>query len=225
MQEQLVTVLDSLREFWDQGVRVFPGAALGGVLLVLGWVLARMLRKLVVRVLKLLRADVAAEKSGLEDILLRGGVPYTTVTLLGSIVYWVAMFAVTLAVLHAVGLRAVDELFNRIILFLPNVVVAVLVLMFGTMFARFVRGITVTYLSNIGIDGAEFVGHIAQWALIVFVVSVALEQLSIGGQVLVSAFQIAFGALCLALALAFGLGGRAWAEHLLERFWKKGRSS
>jgi hypothetical protein len=72
-----------------------------------------------------------------------------------------------------------------------------------------------------GISGSQVMSTIAQWAILLFVVSMALEQVSIGGQVLVSAFQIAFGALCLALALAFGLGGKEWAAHILERMWKK----
>ena len=62
--------------------------------------------------------------------------------------------------------------------------------------------------------------HVAQWAVLLFVVSLALEQLSLGGQVLVSAFEIAFGAVCLALAIAVGLGGRHWAARILERYWK-----
>lgn len=220
MTEQFAATIDALREFWDEFARLLPRALLGFLLLTAGWLAARILRKGLLKGLKLLRADVAAERSGVEDFLLRGGVRYTAVTIIAELFYWTLMFAVTLAVLHAVGLRAADDLFNRIILFLPNVVVATLVLIFGAMFSRFVRGVTVAYLSNVGIAGAELLGHIAQWALLVFVISVALEQLSIGGQVLVSAFQIAFGALCLALALAFGLGGRAWAERLLERFRK-----
>ena len=56
---------------------------------------------------------------------------------------------------------------------------------------------------------------------LLFVIAVILEQLSIGGQILVSAFQIAFGALCLALALAFGLGGREWAGRLLDSLFKR----
>jgi hypothetical protein len=101
------------------------------------------------------------------------------------------------------------------------VLVAVLVLIFGTMFAKFFKGISVAYLSNIGIGGAEIISSIGQYAVLVFVISVALEQLSIGGAILVSAFQISFGALCLALALAFGLGGREWAAHILEKLWKR----
>jgi len=101
------------------------------------------------------------------------------------------------------------------------VVVAVLVLMFGAFFARIVRSISFTYLSNIGISGADTIGHIAQWAILLFALSIALDQLSIGGQLLLSAFQIGFGAICLAFAIAFGLGGKEWAGQMISRLMKK----
>jgi hypothetical protein len=136
-------------------------------------------------------------------------------------VYWLIMFTVILAALNSLGLQNASALFNKIILYVPNVIVAILVLMFGALFAKIVRAVTFTYLSNIGISGADVIGHIAQWAILLFVVSIALEQLSLGGQILVSAFQIGFGAICLALAIAFGLGGKDLAAHLLGKIWKQ----
>lgn len=163
---------------------------------------------------------MVAEKAGIEDFLVRGGVRFTAVTLLANLVYWLLLFTVTLAALNILGLDAAADLMNRVILYLPNVVIAVLVLLFGSLMGKFVRGASFAYLSNVGIVGATFLSHVAQWAIMIFVASVALEQLQIGGQILVSAFQIAFGAFCLAMALAFGLGGRRWAAHILDRMWK-----
>ncbi len=221
MPEQLRAFLDSLETFW-RNLSVFLPQMVGSfVLLILGWLVAKLLRKLALKFLKFVRLDVAAEKSGVDDFLVKGGVPYTTTTIVANLIYWFILFTVMLALLNSLGLQSAADLFNRIILYIPNVIVAVLVLMFGALFARFIKGVTFTYLSNIGITGAEVMSTIAQWAILVFVFSVALEQLDIGGQILVSAFQIAFGALCLALALAFGLGGKEWAAHILEKLWKK----
>jgi hypothetical protein len=221
MPEPFSAALESLKLFWYQLGEVLPKLAAGLLLLIVGWLVAKMIRKSLIRLLKFVRLDVAAEKAGVEDFLLKGNVQYTTVSILANLVYWFILFAVMLAVMNSFGMAAAAELFNKIILFIPNVVIAVLVLIFGALFAKFVRGVSFTYLSNIGVTGAEFVSNLAQWALMVFVAFIALEQLSIGGQILVSAFQIAFGALCLALALAFGLGGREWAAHVLEKLWKK----
>ena len=221
MWDQFATTLDSMKSFWWEVSAALPALLAATVLLLIGWVVARLLRRGVVRLLRLLRIDLLAEKTGIEDFLLQGGVRYTAITLLANLVYWMIMFTVILAALNSLGLQNASALFNKIILYMPNVIVAMLVLMFGAFIAKIVRAITFTYLSNIGISGADVIGHIAQWAILLFVVSIALEQLSLGGQILVSAFQIGFGAVCLALAIAFGLGGRDLAAHLLSKIWKQ----
>ena len=212
---------ESLKKFWLTFSEFLPQLVAALVLLILGWLLATLLRRGAVRVLKLLKVDVLAENSGIEDFLLKGGVRFTMVTLLANLVYWFVLFTVILAVLNTIGLQVAADLFNRIILYIPNVVVAIVVLLFGALFAKFVQGMAFAYLNNVGMAGARFMSLIAQYAILVFVVSLALEQLNIGGEILVSAFQIAFGAVCLALALAFGLGGREWAAKVLEGTFKK----
>jgi hypothetical protein len=218
---QINVVLESLKTFWTGFGDFLPQLTAALLLLIVGWLIAKLIRKAFVRVLRLLRVDVAAEKSGIENFLLRGGVQFTTVTILGSLVYWLTLFMVLFAALNILGLQAAADVFNKILLYIPNVIVAIVVLIFGTMFAKFIQGISLTYLSNVGFEGAQLVSYLAQYAIVIFVVSIALEQLALGGQVPVSAFQIAFGGLCLALALAFGLGGREWAARILEKMWKK----
>jgi hypothetical protein len=219
--EEVQLFFDSLRQFWFQIAAYLPKALAAAMFLLAGWLIAKLLRRAVVRFFKLIRLDSLAEKSGIEGFLIQGGVKYTMVTILANLIYWFIMLTVTLAVLNSLGLEAAAQLFNKFVLYIPNVVVALLLLVFGSLFARFVRGVSSAYLNNIGLEGAELLSGVAQWAILLFAVSAGLEQLAIGGQVLVSAFQISFGALCLALALAFGLGGKEWAAHILERMWKK----
>lgn len=178
------------------------------LVLVAGWLVAKFLKRLTARGLRLLRIDVAAEKSGVDDFLIQGGVRYNIITILSTLVYWFVMFAVVLASLNVMGVASASILFNEILLFIPNVIVAISVIIFGSLFARLIQGIVYSYLNNVGIEGAGILGGIAYYAILIFVVSLALAQVAIGGKLLVSAFEIAFGALCLALALAFGLGGK-----------------
>jgi len=215
--DDLTLFFESLRAEWAHLANYLPRIAVAILMLLVGWGVAKFLRRLTIRLLRLLRVDHLAERSGVEDFLVQGGVRLTAVTILANLLYWLIMLTVILAVLIVLGLPAAAELFNRIILYIPNVIVAVLVLMFGSLFARLIKGAVYAYLNNVGTEGSAAVSSAAYWAVLVFVLSVALEQLSIGGQILISAFQIAFGALCLALALAFGLGGREWASKILER--------
>jgi hypothetical protein len=221
MRDELIRLIEVLRGFWDQLAAFLPRLALALVLLLVGWALARFVRRLAVRGLRLVKADVAAEKAGLEDFLVQGGVRFTTVTLVGSFVYWAVNLAVILAALTVLGIETAGQTIARLVLHVPNVATAVVILILGTLLGQFFGALTFAYLANLGVGGARAMSAIARWAVVVFVIAVSLEQLSIGGQVLVSAFQIAFGALCLALALAFGLGGREWAARVLDGLFRK----
>jgi hypothetical protein len=221
MAEEVTRLIAVLHDFWRQVAGFLPRLLLALILLVLGFAFARLLRRLVTRGLRLLKADVAAEKAGIEDFLVQGGVRFTTVTLAGSLVYWAINLTVILAALTVLGIATAGQTISRLVLHVPAVITAVVVLILGTLLGQFVGALTQAYLANLGVAGARALGLVARWAVVVFVIAVSLEQLSIGGQVLVSAFQIAFGALCLALALAFGLGGRQWAARILDSLFRK----
>jgi len=187
------------------------------VLLLIGWLLARAVQKGVVRLLRLLRLESAAENTGVDDFLVRGGVRFTVVTLIGQLFYWTLLLLFTIAIFNVLGLTTGLALMERVAAYVPNLVAALAVLVFGAMAARFIRGFVEAYLGNVGMKEGTSIGVLVQIALMAFVTVLALEQLGIAVNLLASAFLLAFGGLCLALALAFGLGGKGWAEAILER--------
>lgn len=215
------TLLGSLRHSWHQMSSALPDLGLAVLLLIVGWLFAKLMRRLAIRALRAARVDELAERSGLDDFLVQGGVELTTVTLLAGTVYWLILAAVFIALLDALGLRAADVLLARLGNFVPNLVVAIGILVFGSLLSRVIGGLVFSYLSNIGSAAAEPIGALARYAVLVFVLFMAAEQLAIRTEVLVSAFQIAFAAFCLAAALAFGLGGRDWAEKVISRYTRK----
>ena len=215
------TLLGSLRQSFAAVIGVLPDLGLAVLLLIAGWLFARLMRKVASRALRAAHIDELAERSGLDDFLVQGGVESTTVTLLAGTLYWLILGAVFITLLDALGLRTADLLLDRLAIFVPNLVVAIGILVFGSLLSRVVGGLVFSYLSNIGSAAAEVIGALARYALLVFVIFMAAEQLAIRTEVLVSAFQIAFAALCLAAALAFGLGGRDWAEKVISRYTRK----
>lgn len=223
MSNQINTMVETLNNFWQQLIQFLPQLTVGILVMLIGWGLASVLRKGIIKLLRLTRLDVFAEKAGLDDFLLKGGTQYSTINIVANLFYWFMIFGLTLTVLHSFGLDIAKELFNKFLLFIPSVIAAILVLIFGTLLAKLIRGTTFTYLTNARIDGAEFISTIIYWALIFLVVSIVLQLLSLGGQILVSAFEIAFGGLCLALAIAFGLAGKEWATQILEKLWRNSR--
>ena len=215
------TLLSSLRQTASGIVAVLPDLAMALLLLIAGWLVAKLVRRLAVRALRALRVDELAERAGFDDFLVQGGVEVTTVTLIASTVYWLILAGVFVALLEALGLPTAGLLLARLSAFVPNLVLAIGILVFGSLLSRVVGGLIFSYLSNIGSAAAEPIGALARYALLVFVLFMAAEQLAIQTTVLVSAFQIAFAAVCLAAALAFGLGGRDWAAHVISRYTRK----
>ncbi|MBW7932977.1 MAG: hypothetical protein H3C62_05055 [Gemmatimonadaceae bacterium] len=217
MPEQLSLILDSLRNAFLLVGALLPRLLLAGALMLLGWLLARGVQRLIVRLLRLAQVETLSERTGIDDFLVRGGVRYTIVTLTGQLAYWLLLLTFTLAAFNVVGLSLGPALVDRLADYVPSVVAALAVFVFGSMAARFFRGIVTAYLGNVGLRGAGNVGVLMQGALLAFVALQALEVLGIDTNLLKSIFQMAFGALCLGLAIAFGLGGRAWAEAVLTK--------
>jgi hypothetical protein len=215
------TLLQSLRQSLLRFVDALPDLLLALVLLIAGWLVAKLVRRLLIRLLRAGRVDEFAERSGLDDVLVRGGVEHTTVTIIAGTAYWLILAAVFIVLLDALGLRTAEVLLERLAIFIPNLVVAVGILVFGSLLARVVGGVVLGYLSNVGTAAAGPIAALARYALLVFTLFMAAEQLAIETEVLVSAFQIAFAALCLAAALAFGLGGREWAAGVIARYTRK----
>lgn len=221
MLDTIQRSLEPLAAAWSELSRAFPAIALALLLFFIGWIFARALRKLLIRFLRFARVDMAAERAGIEDFLVRGGVRFTVVTIVADLVYWLVMFAITVAALTIVGVHVAAAMFDRLLDYIPHLVIALFVMIFGAQFARVIRAATVAYLSNLGFAGATLMGRIAEALLLVFVVSIALDELAIGGALVVTAFQIGFGAFCLALAIAFGLAGKERAEHFMKRHWEE----
>jgi len=218
MNMQIDLFLTSLQAFWGQIALFLPKLLAALVLLLGGWMLARLLRAAVRRGLEALGFARMAERSGLEALLRQGGVELSLAGIIAGVVFWLVLLVVAVSAANSLGLDAVAGLVNRVALFLPNVVVAILVLVFGTLFARFLNRLLFTWLNGIKAPAALVLSTGTEYAVQVFALFIALEQLEIGTRLLTVAFAIAFGGLVFALALAFGLGGRDWAADRI-RAW------
>src|SRR5512134_1017393 len=133
MRDDFALILTSLRDSWYQIAAFLPRVLVALVLLIIGWLLARGLRWLGVRLLRLLRVDVAAERTGVDDFLLRGGVRFTVVTLTGQFIYWVVLLIFVIAMFSVLGLTIGPELVARVAGYVPSVVAALAILVFGSL--------------------------------------------------------------------------------------------
>lgn len=222
MWEKISSVLlESYETFFNKLADFLPSLIGALLILILGWIIAKLIKTASIKLLKLIKLDVVTEKAKIDQFLKDGGSNKSAIDIIGGIIYWLIMLIVILSGLDALGLGVASELFNQIILYIPNVIVAVLALIFGVFLAGFISQVVSTYLANVGVSNPNAIGAIAKYAIILFVISLSLTQLSIGEELVTNAFLLLFGAVCLALGLAFGLGGKEWAASVIKNMTKK----
>jgi hypothetical protein len=212
-------LLDTTREFLHQIATFLPKLVLALAVLVVGWLLAKAVRFAVERGLRAVNFNVLTERAGTDHFLQQGGLRGDTTTLFGLFAYWVVILAALIIAFNGLGLTYITDLLQRVELFAPKVLVAMLVVVFGSYFARFVGEAVYTYCVDAQIPDGDILGKIARYLIMTFVVMIALSQVEVGGDIVQRTFLIILAGLVLALALAFGLGGKEWAAAMLERWW------
>jgi Conserved TM helix len=215
--------LQPLRVFLAQLGDLLPRLLLAIVVLIAGWLLAKAVRFAVARGLRAINFHVLTERAGMDGFLRNGGIQADTAEILALLCYWLVILAALIVGFNGLGLVYVTDLLGRVVLFVPKVMVALLILAFGGYFARFIGNAVCAYCKNVKIQDAELLGRLAQYAILTFVVLIALDQVNVGGDIIRQTFLIVLAGVVFALALAFGLGGKDWAAEILERFWPRKR--
>jgi hypothetical protein len=214
-------LLEPLRVFLRQVGDFLPRLALALVVLAAGWFLAKAARFAIVKGLRAVNFHVVTQRAGLDGFLRDGGIESDSTEILGLLAYWLVILGALIIAFNSLGLAYVTDLLVQVILFVPRVMVAILILAFGAYFARFIGNAITAYCRNVHLQDADVLGRLAQYAIVTFVVLIALDQVNIGGDIVRQSFLIVLAGLVFALALAFGIGGKDWAAEMLERWWPR----
>jgi len=195
------------------------------IILFIGWIISRLIQALVTKLLRTIKLDNLSESIELDDMLAKGGIKYSVSELIGIICYWLALLVTFVVAINAVGLTIAADLLNRLILYIPNIIAAIFILMLGMFAATILRNIVQTAARNAGVEQANLLSKVAEILVIAFAVFVTLEQLKIGIRITEITLGIALGSIGLGLALAFGLGckeivGKMMAD-MIEKLKKK----
>ena len=210
-------LVEPIRETLHQIAAFLPRLLLAIFVLIIGWLVARTVRFAIVKALRALNFNVVTEKAGIDHFLQQGGADIDTIRVLGGLFYWLVILAALMIAFNSLDLAYVTDLIGRIVLFVPRVMVSVVILVFGAYFARFVGAALASYLRNVGVTEAGLMGRLALYAIMAFVIMIALDQIGLG-DVIRQTFLIIVAAVALGLALAFGLGGQRRAAELIERW-------
>lgn len=211
-------LIEPVQKMLEQIATKIPLVVGALLILIVGWLIARAIRAITTKALKIMRFDIAAGKTGVSNILVKGGIKFTPAELIGILVYWTVMLLVFVMAINALGLDVVTDLFSQILLYLPNVIAAIFVIVLGMFLANFIGRIIHTAAGNAGIAQAKILGDITQYTIIICAGIVALQQLNIAIDFLVTIIMLLIGGVCLAVGIAFGLGCKEIAADFMRRF-------
>lgn len=194
-----------------------PSFLSGLIILVIGIIIATFLKQIVIELFKFINLDAILKKYGVPDK--REGVDWTNV--IAELVRWFVIILFLIPTVDAWHLGQFVQVLNSLFLYLPNVFVAVLLLMVGFVVARLAHDVVLASVTGVSKDSARTIAMVARWAVLVFVFLVALNQLGIASDLIRILFTGFVAMIAIAGGLAFGLGGQDTARDLLEKFRKK----
>jgi len=214
-------VAEPVRQMLTRILAYLPVLVGALVILIVGWIVANAIKRIVDWLLKTIRFDTLADKAGISEILRKGDLKISAREVVSSIVYWLIIIMVLVMTVDALGLPKASDVLAGLFDYVPKVIAALLVLVVAMFLANFVSGIVRTAAGNANFPRPEIFAGISRWAIIIFAATIALAQLGIAPLLVAGSFNIILGGVCLALALAFGLGGKDAAAKYLEGLKKR----
>ena len=208
-------LVNSLAELGTTVAGFLPNLVATLVILVVGWLLSRLVQVIVQRVMNQVGFDRASARLRVTDTLAEAGIESSPSRILARLVFWVLMLTFLLSAVETLGLTAVTATIDRLISFLPNVIAAGLILVLGLMLARLVRNLVGSTAAAAGVGQGQRLGALAQGTVSLVVGVVALEQLGIQTEVVVTMLTAVVLALGVSLGVAFALGARPVIGHIL----------
>jgi hypothetical protein len=196
------------------------------ILLIIGWFLADLLARVVGTLLRRIGFETVAQRTGVTGFIhLTGAKDASASLVLAELIKWfIRLIFIELAA-EAMHLTAVTGLINSIVLFIPNLVVALVVVMIGALIANFAGNVVRGGAGEMGFRNPNLMAALASYAILAFAVLVALRQVGIASTMVDTLFMAIVGAVALATGLAFGLGGRDVAAQMWKRWYDTGRGA
>jgi len=195
------------------------------IILLIGWIISKVVKVVVIKVLRTIKVDELSDRVELDSLLEKGGISYSLSELVGVICYWLALLITFMVAMNSVGQTIAADLLQKIVLYIPNIIGAIFILVLGMFVATLLRNIVQTAANNAGLTQTKVLAKVVEVIVVAFAVFVALEQLKIGIRITQLTISIVLGSVGLGLALAFGLGckdivGR-YVGDTLEKLKKK----
>jgi hypothetical protein len=223
MREMIISeLMQALHELARAFAHFLPRLIVMLILVFVGWVIAAVIRGLLRSILRLIKFDKLSQNAGASQLLTKAALPSAT-EMLSRFAFWVAWLGFILLGVSVLGIMGLQEQVARFFIFLPRLFVAMFIMFFGLLAASFFSRAALLAAVNANVPSPRLLSLALRSVIIVFVLSIAFEELGLAEQTMLVAFGIGFGALMLGLAIAFGMGGRDLARRFLEKRFVRGK--
>ncbi len=209
-------LLPALRGIADQIMAIMPNILAAVVILLIGWITARLFTSLVRKLLQKVRFDTLTERTGISGFLRNAGFARDPSWILGTLVFWLLMLTFVLSAANVLHLSLIAETIQKLVSFIPNIIAVVFIVVFGALFGRFVGRLIRGAATELGLDMAEFLGKLVNNLIIIMVVVIAINQLEIKSGILEITFAAVLGAFGLAVSITLGLGTRSISQNIVS---------
>ncbi len=208
----------SFQDLWVGVIGFVPNLIVAVVIFILGWVIGAVLGRVVAQIIHALKVDRALESAGATDLLSKAGFKLDSGAFVGALVRWFFIIAFLVAAFDVLGLVQVNIFLQQVVLvYLPNVIVAALILLVAAVIADTMQKVVVGSAKAADMEHAHFLGGVTRWSIWIFAIIIALTHLGIAPAFMQVLFTGIVAMLAIAGGLSFGLGGKEAAARFIER--------
>jgi len=205
----------SLTLLWDF-LPAFVGA---GLVLLLGYVLAKLVQKGFTRLLRRIRLNDLLRKGGVMGAMASAGAHFNPSRIIAHLAFWAVMFTAMLVAANALGIDSLAPVFSELVGYVPSVITAIVIVILGIVLGDFVGGLIMA--STHSLHGGPTLARAGKGGVVVLAVFMSLQELGVATNIVTTAFAIIFGAVALAMALSFGLGTRDLAGEITRSWYER----
>lgn len=214
-------IVTSLQEVWGDVLGFLPELLGAIIVFVVGLIIATGLATLVEKLIAAFKLDSLLRSLGIEPYLERAGMRLNSARFFGQAVFWFFVIAFLLAASDILRFYSLSNFLQDVLLYIPNIIIAALIMVVTFVAAGFLRNLVRASVLSARLHAANFLGALTWWSVVVFGFLTALNQLRIATEIIQTVITGLIAMLALAGGIAFGLGGKDYATHLLERFRKQ----
>lgn len=208
---------ESFQSVSDKLIQFLPQLVIAVLILLIGWILGVLLGRVVSEIIRSVKLDDALKRAGVAEVLRKGDIVLNSGRFVGTLIKWFIIVIFLVAALDILHLQQVTEFLDRVLGYLPQVIVAVFIVLIATILGDVMGRIVTASAQAADLQKAVLVGKATKWTIWIFAILIALDQLGVDTTFIHTAFTGLIVAISLALGISFGLGGQATAARFIER--------